>query len=1281
MKTTKLFSKGNQPLLHDYLRFAAITVALLLPVLGLSQTPQKIAIEEWATTGGTQNSFQRSIVRSKTISGIVYYYTAGATINSSGNYDMLITKQNSSGNVLWTNTYAGSGNGDDFATDVQIDNVGNVYITGTYYKNATDSNNAITIKYNNAGTQKWVATYNGAGSQHDANTALMVSGNTIISVGVSWQGNTNKYDMLLIRYDSLGTQQWANTWDYASLNDVAINLYLNMGSLFVAGGAQAGTLTYKYAVLKINTANGSVTSSTVTGGSALGFDQLTDIQQDNFGNIYVTGAVMNMGTGYDYKTVKYDSTLTQLWAVTYTGAGSLDDVATGLYIDSVNNVIVTGYTNTATQGKNFATVKYNPAGVQQWVKTFNGAANKSDSASAIVTKGTDIYVTGSSYNGTSRDYYTIKYDGSGNEIWAVSWNSPSNKNDIPTAIAVDDKGAVLVTGQTKIAGANTYNTIKYSTVGLITPNDNEQLNKAFCFTENRGQLLNTAMNQTDVKYYNRTGGNPQQVYFRDENMSYVFARLDTAQTNPIDSLHRIDMTFLNGRSSKVYAKDQRSDYENFFLAHIPDGCLRMKTYNQVFRTEIYTKIDVVYSSNAAGMKYFFIVKPGGNPADIQQDYSGANSIYLNGDDLVVSSDLGVIYHKQPQAWEIDAAGNTYPLNWQPSYNINGNTVTFTLNGNYNTSNTLVIGEYNDVVNGMSNQITGTNLDWSTHYGSLAGGETPFNAVKTDKAGNSYWGGTTSGNNFPVSPGAFQSVGGLGGDWTLIKINSVAVRQWATYYGGTAAETFATFVLDSSANIYFCGTTQSSILSNATNQPSGAYIDASHNGGNDLFFFKIDSSGQNLAWSTYYGSAAFERPQAMYIEPSGENLTVVGVGNSTFPLVNLAGAYNSTSGSSFILQFDSQLAVKWSTLFGNNSSIQDVDGDGSGTLFMVGSTQPNGSVPYVNPGGGAYFDNTNSAWDAFIVRFNQADTITWCTAFGGSSSDNGYAIVVSGKDFYVSGSTTSNFLSFPLQAAAGEYIDVNVNSNNPDGWMARFAVTGIKKWCTYWGGMGLELVLDLACDDNGYLYAFGTTDSPTNSLDLYATGNSYSQANPFFSSEAFIVAFNPQNQRTWATCFGGNRYESGSVITTYGNSMIYIAGYSYSLPTTYPWAYPNQVPNEWIDTLKTNVNQYTGYMARFDITAISVGFTDEEVYSNTLFSIYPNPTAGVFTLQVNEVKGEDVCIKIYDILGQEVFNRNFANYYGTLQEQIDLSILNNGVYMVTVQVGNRFVKTERIIKQQ
>ena len=85
--------------------------------------------------------------------------------------------------------------------------------------------------------------------------------------------------------------------------------------------------------------------------------------------------------------------------------------AAAIALDSSNNVYVTGESAGQGTGNDFATVKYNSTGQEQWVVRYNGPANRDDQANAIAVDASgNVYVTGQSFDpNNGDDYATIKY--------------------------------------------------------------------------------------------------------------------------------------------------------------------------------------------------------------------------------------------------------------------------------------------------------------------------------------------------------------------------------------------------------------------------------------------------------------------------------------------------------------------------------------------------------------------------------------------------------------------------------------------------------------------------------------------------------------------------------------------------------------------------------------------------------------------------------------------------------------------------------------------------------
>lgn len=94
----------------------------------------------------------------------------------------------------------------------------------------------------------------------------------------------------------------------------------------------------------------------------------------------------------------------------------------------------------------------------------------------------------------------------------------------------------------------------------------------------------------------------------------------------------------------------------------------------------------------------------------------------------------------------------------------------------------------------------------------------------------------------------------------------------------------------------------------------------------------------------------------------------------------------------------------------------------------------------------------------------------------------------------------------------------------------------------------------------------------------------------------------------------------------------------------------------------------------DTTTREVGFTThiDNGLSNATLSIYPNPSAGLVQLDITTDRIEEMRIDIFDARGKLVRTRVLNNLTGFHNEQLDLSGLTNGIYILKIladgQVG-------------
>ena len=357
-------------------------------------------------------------------------------------FDYATIKYDARGNELWVQRYDGPANSYDEASDIAVNGSGHVYVTG--WSRDVNEIDYCTIKYNTSGSQLWVERYDGPGGnyQNEAFKLAVDDSDCIYVTGFSCITTNAGCDYATIKYYGDGDTAWVRRYDNLPTGDgdgraITVDKF---GCVYVTGRSMESWPDYDCITLKYYP-NGDTAWVRRYNGPDSGCDIGSDITVDSYGNVYVAGRSENIGSAYDYLTIKYYSNGDTAWVRTHSSAPNDYDQSAALAVDHFGNTYVTG-----TSG----TVKYDTDGNLLWVKTFAGVDIALDTFD-------NAYIAGG-----SPDYVTICYRPNGDTAWVRTYDGPIQGIDNPQAIAVDYSGNVYVTGGSSGNGTHQdYATVKY----------------------------------------------------------------------------------------------------------------------------------------------------------------------------------------------------------------------------------------------------------------------------------------------------------------------------------------------------------------------------------------------------------------------------------------------------------------------------------------------------------------------------------------------------------------------------------------------------------------------------------------------------------------------------------------------------------------------------------------------------------------------------------------------------------------------------------------------------
>ncbi len=245
---------------------------------------------------------------------------------------------------------------------------------------------------------------------------------------------------------------------------------------------------------------------------------------------------------------------------------------------------------------------------------------------------------------------------------------------------------------------------------------------------------------------------------------------------------------------------------------------------------------------------------------------------------------------------------------------------------------------------------------------------------------------------------------------------------------------------------------------------------------------------------------------------------------------------------------------WGTYYGGSSRDAFCYSmvDRAGNVYLTAGTESNSSnIATIGSHQTTYGGAGTGVWlgDGLLVKMDGNGTRLWSTYYGGTGSEEfeGMDVDLAGNIF-IGGVTTSTNSGVMATAGAHQTIpNIQTNSYEGDGFIARFTSAGARVWSTYYGDTEDDWVLGISLDPNNNLFVSGGTYGSANSGTVFATPGCHQPAHSTgtLNIDAHLSKFTNSGQRLWSTYYGGSSYDESFYCKADTLGNVYLPGQTMS----------------------------------------------------------------------------------------------------------------------------------------